>query len=414
MSELSNMPPTAPRMDFADEAVTPDPALFEEVQNEPAFSRHVLTSPLHLSVARASRSNLWEPWNGITAAQVLSSIDDECLALHTRATIADISPLAKYRIAGRDAKAYLARLLTDNVSSQQVGDVRQVLLCEEAGLLVGDGDLFRLDEMEYRLITERSHLAWLTDNQAGFRVKVEDASASLAALRVAGPLSARLLEAAGFETVETLQENSARWCRPNGSPAYVSRSDRLQGHYNIWVDRDDAGPLWTHLMRTGEPLGLTPIGRCVSELARVEAGALREGHDYMGALYAAEPRLASTPFDLGWEDRVDLAHGVFNGRAALRRMAGTPTLWTYLHVQFEAERGLAFKTLNIGSDNVGILTSCVFSLLLNSYVGIARVLTSAAKSNRLHALAEGRATERSTVPVSIVGSPATGFNRSSV
>jgi len=387
-ADEDKMPPS--KIDFADEAVRPDPVLFDETQaGEPVFARHVLTSPLHISVARASRTNLWEEWNGVTTPQILSAFEDEYRALHTHAGLSDVSPLAKYRISGRDAGAYLAHLLTDDVTMLAVHRHMQVVFCEEQGFVVGDGTLFRLDEVEYRLVAQRPHLSWLLDSAPGFRVKVEDVSASLAAIRLAGPLARPLLAAAGFGGIEELKENACVWCRPGGMPVYVTRGP-LPAAYDLWIDREDAGVLWSRLMQKGEPYGVTPVGRQACDLLRLEAGLPLEGHDYAGAFYAPGKEERLTPYDLGWGDRVDLVHGVFNGRAALRRIAGTPARWTLLHLEFEGSRDAVYRRLTTEKAFAGWITSAAYSPLRGRHVALARVLTAHASSPHLQVAAEPR------------------------
>lgn len=362
-----------PVLDFAEEAVKLDPILFEETSlTEPVFARHVLTSPLHVSVARASKTNLWEEWNGVTTSSVLFSTEQEYAALHGFAGMSDISPVAKYRISGRDVTAYLSRLLTDDVSTLSIHRNTHVVFCEERGHVVGDGELFRLDEVEYRLVTHRQHLSWLLDNVLGLRVKVEDVSASIAAIRIAGARARAVLTEAGFENIEALKQSASLWGRPAGVPVYITRGI-LPGAYDLWIDREDAAYIWSRLMLKGEALGLAPVGRQAMELLRVDAGLSQEGSDYLGAFFATRAEDMVSPYDLGWGNRVDLAHGIFNGRAALRRIAGTPPRWIIRPVEFEASSAVSRRVM-AGDKYAGLLTSMAYSPLRGKYVAMARVL----------------------------------------
>lgn len=394
-----------PVLDFAEEGVKLDPILFEETSlTEPVFARHVLTSPLHVSVARASKTNLWEEWNGITTPSMLFSLEQEYAALHGFAGMSDISPVAKYRISGRDVSAYLSRLLTDDVSTLSVHRNTHVVFCEERGHVVGDGELFRLDEAEYRLVTHRQHLSWLLDNALGLRVKIEDVSASIAAIRIAGPRARAVLTEAGFENIDALKQSASLWGRPAGVPAYVTRGI-LPGAYDLWIDREDAAYIWSRLLLKGEVLGLTPVGHQAMELLRLDAGLLQEGYDYLGAFSAASVGDMVTPYDLGWESRVDLAHGVFNGRAALRRIAGTPPRWRIHHVEFAASSAVLRRVM-AGDKYAGSLTSVAYSPLRGKYVALARLLPASTDATRLSVSSEDGAR--------VFLGPATELVRSSV
>ena len=151
-------PPPVPRLDLAalDEISRADPALFEDRRADPPFARQVMTTPLHFYVASESLTNLWRNWNGYTVADQLTSLD---------------------------ALAWLRRLVTGNLVSLSVDEVTPVVFCEDRGLVVGDGLLFRLGASEFRLVTEERHLAWFMDSAIGHNVRIEDVSATLAACR---------------------------------------------------------------------------------------------------------------------------------------------------------------------------------------------------------------------------------------
>lgn len=193
-----------PDIDPLDERAAVDPALFEQPAAAAPFARAVLTTPLHLVVAAESHVNRWTAWNGCTVAAVLTDLDDEYRALRGMAALTDISPLVKYRIAGRDAGAFLDRLVTGKVAPLAVDRAMHVLFCEENGLLLGDGLLFRLAADEYRLVTEETHLAWLMDSAIGLRVRIEDVGDTLAAMSLQGPLAAACLSGAGLAGIEDL------------------------------------------------------------------------------------------------------------------------------------------------------------------------------------------------------------------
>ncbi|HEX7777459.1 MAG TPA: aminomethyltransferase family protein [Parvibaculum sp.] len=394
---------------FAD-TVRADPALFEHAPVEPPFARHVLTSPLHMNVAMESRTNLWTHWNGYTAADILTNIEDEYRALRHAAAISDISPLVKYRISGREALAYLTRLVADNPAGLSVDDAAPVVFCEDRGFVVGDGLLFRLGEEEYRLVTEETHLGWLLDSAIGFAVQVDDVSSTLAGLSLQGPLSARILALAGFADIETLRPYAARWFQVAAMPVYVSRTGSSGDlGYELWVDPEDAQPVWAHLLTHGAPLGLAAGGFALRELARIEAGIARAGRDYLGAFSAVDDDSASTPYELGLAALVDLDHGHFTGRDALRAAKAAPPRHILATLAIDWREPLNFTGIHAGGLVAGIATSTAFSPSLETNLALAMLKPSAlAKGAMLHIEAEvrrGFELRRLKVPARIVAGP---------
>lgn len=368
------------RIDLAaqDEISRADPTLFARENVEPPFTRTVLTTSLHMNVAAESRTNLWTQWNGYTTPDVLTTIEDEYRALRHAAVLADVSPLFKYRITGQDATAYLARLVTGNLVSLSVNETMPVVFCEDHGLVVGDGLLFRIAESEYRLITECAHLAWLTDSAIGMRAVVEDVTTSLAALSLQGPLSCAVLHEAGLADVEALRPFAARWFEVLGMPVYVSRTGNSGDlGYELWIDPEDAPSLWLKLLERGADFGVRAGGFASREIARIEAGLPRAGLDYLGAFSAVDPANASTPFELGFESLVDLDRNHFTGRDALRAMQSISPRHILATLAVDWGEPLHFVGIRDERGIAGVATSRAFSPSLGINLALARLSSSA-------------------------------------
>lgn len=382
------------RVDLAalDEVSRADPSLFERKAVEPPFARQVFTTPLHLDIASESRTNLWTQWNGYTTPDVLTSIEDEYRALRHAAALTDISPLVKYRVTGPDAAVYLARLVTGNLVSLSVNEITPVVFCEDRGLVVGDGLLFRLGADEYRLVTEERHLAWLLDSSIGMRVRIEDVSATLAALSLQGPLSCSILAEAGLDGIDELRPYAARWFDVMGMPVYVSRTGNSGDlGYELWIDPEDAPTLWMKLLEKGEPFSLRPGGFALRELARVEAGLARAGVDYFGAFAAVDPANASTPFELGLASLVDLDSDHFTGRNALRAAKAMPPRHILVSLAVDWREPLRFAAIRHAGGIAGVATSAGFSPSLGVNLALATLKPPAIDGDAaLHIEAEVR------------------------
>lgn len=362
------------RIDLAaqDETSRADPSLFERAAVEPPFTRSVLTTPLHLNIAAESRTNLWTQWNGYTTPDVLTNLEDEYRALRHAAVLADVSPLIKYRITGQDAATYLARLVTGNLVSLSVNETMPVAFCEDRGLVVGDGLLFRMAENEYRLITECAHLAWLIDSAIGMRAVVEDVTTSLAALSLQGPLSCTVLHEAGLADIETLRPYAARWFEVLGMPVYVSRTGNSGDlGYELWIDPEDAPSLWLKLLEKGAGFGVSAGGFALRELARIEAGLPRAGVDYLGAFSAVDPAHASTPFELGFASLIELDREHFTGRDALRAVKSVAPRHILASLAVDWCEPLNFVGIRDGRGIAGVATSTAFSPSLELNLALA-------------------------------------------
>lgn len=397
------------RVDLDSERATVDPSLFEEVTAEPPFARAVHTTPLHLVTSAESRTNRWTEWNGYTVPDVITDIDDEYRALRGAAVLADHSPLIKTRISGRDAFDYLQRLVTRDISTLEVHSVLHVVFCEGNGFVLGDGLLFRLDEEEYRLVTEETHLAWMAESAVGFRVRIDDVTATLATLSLQGPLSADCLREAGIADIERLASFAARWADIGGMPVYISRTGASGDiGYELWTDAEDAPHIWRHLMDIGVSFGLRPVGFALRELARLEAGFPRAGHDYLSAFAAVASTDATTPFELWRAPAIAMDKPVFNGGRALRLLAKEAPRRRLVLLVAEGLEPVTLSTVLSGAEPVGTMTTAGFSPALGANIALALVETAAlAGSLSLTAqVRDGLSSRELVLPTRIMERPA--------
>ncbi len=127
--------------------------------------------------------------------------DDESMeytAIRNQASVYDLSPMVKYNITGKDAVAYLDRLMIRNIGKLKTGHVQYTAWCDDEGKLLDDGTLFRHGETDFLLCCQERHLPWLLDSAAGFDVSVVEITEEIAALSLQGPCSFSVLKSAGF------------------------------------------------------------------------------------------------------------------------------------------------------------------------------------------------------------------------
>ena len=349
-----------------------DPAWFEQTTDELPFTRHVLTTPLHLVASQESKTNKWAQWNGYTVAEVYSSFHQEYDALRTRAALADISPLVKYRISGKDAEAYLDRLLTRAASTMAIDMVSRAVMCSGNGAIVTEGLLFRMGAQDFRLTVSSRHLDWMLDAANGFEVNLEDVSGTVAALSLAGPMATQILEAAGGDEISALEKNHAKWVELGGMPVYVSQTGILGGcEYELWCDPSDASVLWKRLFEFGAPYGMKAVGAAVRNVARLEKGIALEGVDYGNAFEAADALNPLSPFDLGVGNLVDLGNHVFNGRRALKDMFKRGSIQVLTGFEIDVVEQAHFANIYVGERLVGAITSSAWSPSLQRHIALA-------------------------------------------
>src|SRR5690349_8855085 len=125
---------------------------------------------------------------------------DESMSWKDTLYIGDWSPLAKMRVKGRDALKFFSAIAVNSFAKFDIGQAKHIVLCNDAGKIMGEGVLMKLAEEEY-LFTSGPGVAW-ADYQ--FRKGNYDAELSQLGprqfiLQVQGPNSLFVMEKATGE-----------------------------------------------------------------------------------------------------------------------------------------------------------------------------------------------------------------------
>ena len=149
-------------------------------------------------------------------------------------------------------------------------------------------------------------------------VSIQDISDDLAAVALQGPRARAILHDAAGGVADDLR---FFWMTSGvlaGVPVEITRTGYTGDlGYEIWTEPAHAEALWDGLIAAGEAHGILPAGMLALDLARVEAGLILIGVDYVPAHWALIEDQKSSPFELGLDWAVKLDKKSFVGRDAL-------------------------------------------------------------------------------------------------
>jgi len=351
------------------------------------------TTPFHARTAALCLSHAWRRWAGyIVASSYELSHEREYHAIRSSAALLDISPLYKYAVGGRDAARLLDRVVTRNVRRAAVGQVLYTCWCDNAGKVIDDGTISRLDEDAFRLTSAEPNLRWLQDSATGLDVTIADVSEKLAALAVQGPSSRAILQTLTDSDLNALKYFRAVPASLRGTPVTLTRTGYTGDlGYEVWLAANDAPVIWDVLIQAGRSYGIVPAGMLALDVARIEAGLMLMDVDYVSARKALTDRQTSSPFelDLAWTVNLDKEH--FVGREALAREAASEAEWRFAGIEVDWDSlegvyagvglapqlpGSAWRTsvpIYAGGEQAGYATSGGWSPLLKKYVALAHL-----------------------------------------
>jgi aminomethyltransferase len=280
--------------------------------------RRYLETPFHPRIAAVCETNQWYSWKRYTAVQCFTTVQQEYFAIRNACSVFDITPITKYRIEGRDGLAYLDHLVTRDLGGLKPGRVSYVAWCNDNGHVLDDGTVFSLGGDRWRLCSQERHLDWLLWAAAGFDVDICEETDEIAGLSVQGPTACRVLKTMGLDGVDRLKPFDVAEFKFDGTGLTVSRTG-FTGDlgYELWIDPARALGLWDRLMEAGQAYGIRPIGSHALDIARIEAGFIQAGVDFVPAEHAVRPGRERSPFELGLGWLVHLDKPNFNGRRAL-------------------------------------------------------------------------------------------------
>jgi aminomethyltransferase len=279
----------------------------------------LLQTPFHARVAEACELNLWEEWKGYTTPWAFTNVELEYFSIRNSASLFDLTPMTKYRISGADAHAYLDRLVTRNLRKLETGRVMYTAWCNDQGKVIDDGTVFRLADSTFMLCSQERHMDWLSWSALGFDVSIEDITEQIAALSFQGPTSCAILKNMGLHEVENLKPYGLRHYPFEEGELMVSRTGYTGDlGYELWVDPVAAETLWDRLMSAGENYDVKPIGSAALQIARIEAGFIQAGRDFVPAQQEVRLGRSRSPYELGLGWLVHLKKPHFNGQNALR------------------------------------------------------------------------------------------------
>ena len=286
------------------------------------------------------------------------------------AILCDVAVERQVEIAGPDAAAFVQLLTPRNLSQCAVGQCKYVLITNEAGGILNDPVLLRLEENRFWLsLADSDVLMWAQGvaTHAGLDVTIYEPDVS--PLQLQGPKSGDIMTALFGEAIRDLKYYWLDHFELDGIPLVISRTGwSSELGYELYLLDDSQGEaLWEKLMAVGEPMGLKP-GH-TSSIRRIEGGMLSY-HAYMDA--------HTNPFELGLGRLVDLEMSAnFIGKAALKQLQqqGISRQQIGLEIHGEPLPGpnTQFWPVEVNGEVIGKVTSAVYSPRLKKNIALAMV-----------------------------------------
>ena len=315
------------------------------------------------------------------------SIEQEYRAMREGVGIIDLSTLGRFIVEGPDSGKFLDLLYAHIYSTLNVGRARYALLLNEAGRILDDGIIARMENDVY-LVTSSTGNAEFVENwlkwwqsTGSFDLSITNVTSGLAAISVAGPKSRDLLSKLVDIDLsnETAPYMSCSRATVADVPAFMLRIGFVgELEWELHFPAEYAEYLWDKLMAEGGAYGIKPVG--IEAMRRL---TLDKRHLWP----TLDTDAASDALEAGLAWAVKFEKPDFVGKHYLLKTKNECLRQQFIGFIMKgdepAENG---DVVVVGGKIVGRVTTAGFSYALQKHVGMAWVPVELA-------------TEHSTIPI---------------
>jgi aminomethyltransferase len=243
---------------------------------------------------------------------------EEHRAVRERVGLFDLSHMGEVWVSGPGAATGLGAALVSDPSRLAEGRAQYSMICAPDGGIIDDLIVYRIAAERFMVVPNASNrevvAAELRERLATHDAALDDASLRTSLVAVQGPRAAELLQPLTDVDLASLKYYAIAPGHACGVAANIARTGYTgEDGFELFVNWDDALPVWDTLLSAGERYGISPCGLGARDTLRLEAGM---------PLYGNELDRATNPFEagLGRVVKFDKA-GDFVGRAALEQVA---------------------------------------------------------------------------------------------
>lgn len=198
-------------------------------------------------------------------------------AVRTKAGLFDVSHMGAIYVSGKDAKAFLDYLMTNDISKMKDNQIVYTFMCYPDGGVVDDLLTYKYNDDKYLLVVNAANvdkdMDWILEQKKDFDVEIDNKSDETAILALQGPEAANILQKLTDTKLSeikpfTLKED----VKIVGVNAMISRTGYTgEDGFEIYVDNVGVLKIWEELLKAGEEDGLKPVGLGCRDTLRFEA-----------------------------------------------------------------------------------------------------------------------------------------------
>ena len=321
-----------------------------------------------------------------------SSIKEEHHYVRNNAGLFDVSHMGEFIIEGNNAAELIQFISSNDISKISPGMSQYTVLPNENGGVVDDLIIYQLDEKKYMLVVNASNiekdLGWIKKQNLKFGAKIYDISNKFSLLAVQGPNAIKMIQNLTTENLfslnsfEHIYSNFAGYKDVIISRTGYTGSDGLEFYFDSKYSND----IWNSIINIENKNPILPIGLGARDTLRLEMGF---------CLYGNELDENISPINAGLEWIIKRDKKFINSNNFLKQINDGPKdkLIGFELIKRAIPRS-NYSILNQNGENIGRVTSGIFSPSLEKGIGLGYVnATELKKTNKIKIDIRGKAEE---------------------
>ncbi len=287
-------------------------------------------------------------------------------AVREAAGMFDVSHMTIVDVRGPDAKAYLQRLLANDVDKlKETGKALYSGMLNTDGGVIDDLIVYRMEGWFRTVVncaTREKDLEWMTAHTKGFDISLTERP-ELAMVAVQGPEAIGMVKKIRPEAADLIDGLKVFQGLPQHGWFYARTGYTGEDGLEIMVPQEEVVQFWTQLIEAG----VQPCGLGARDTLRLEAGMNLYGNDMDESI---SPLQAGMGWTIAWEP----ADRDFIGREALEAQKADGVAMKQVGLVLEG-RGVMRSHQKVVVEGVGEgeITSGTFSPSLQCSIAMARV-----------------------------------------
>lgn len=316
------------------------------------------------------------PFAGYNMPVQYEGINAEHATVRNGVGVFDVSHMGEFILKGEKALDLIQRVSSNDASKLYDGKIQYAYLPNEAGGIVDDLLIYKIDDLTYLLVVNASNIEkdwnWISKfNTEG--VEMKNISDDTGLLAVQGPKSTDALQSLTDIDLANLDYYSFKKGTFAGVENVLISATGYTGSggFEIYFENQYADKIWDAIFEAGKAYNIKPIGLGARDTLRLEMGFCLYGNDIDDTTSPLEAGLGwVTKFSKKFTNSDVLAKQKEEGVS--RKLVGFEMI----------DRGIPrhdYKIVDADGTEIGVVTSGTQSPSLQKAIGMGYVSTAFAK-----------------------------------